>query len=146
MNRFQLTASTLALTVSSVALGATSTASAAGEIGPPATYGLQGDPGVSKFEGIGVSPNGSTFYVSEVTGGELHRGDVRSGEMTEWQPEGADGRFTARGITPMPRGGSTSQVGRTASAPAGRISGCMPPTALSSPHYGPVWTTPSSTT
>ena len=99
MNRFQLTASTLALTVSSVALGATSTASAAGEIGPPATYQLQGDPGGSKFEGIGVSPNGSTFYVSEVTGGELHRGDVRSGEMTEWQPEGADGRFTARGIT-----------------------------------------------
>jgi hypothetical protein len=74
MNRFQLTASTLAVTVTSVALGASSTASAASALGRPATYQLQGDPGGSKFEGIGVSANGATFYVSEVTGGELHRG------------------------------------------------------------------------
>jgi sugar lactone lactonase YvrE len=99
MNRFQLTASALAVTVTSVALGASSTASAASDMARPATYQLQGDPGGSKFEGIGVSPNGGTFYVSEVTGGEMHRGDVRSGVTTEWKGEGADGRFTARGIT-----------------------------------------------
>lgn len=67
--------------------------------GRPDTYTLAGDPGGSKFEGIGVDATGSTFYVSEVTGGEIHRGDVRTGSTQEWKPEGADGRFTARGIT-----------------------------------------------
>ena len=103
MNRFQLTASALALTAASVAFSAATPASADGG-GRPTTYQLQGDPGGSKFEGIGVSPNGSTFYVSEVTGGELHRGDVRSGVTTEWKAEGADGRFTARGITTDAKG------------------------------------------
>jgi sugar lactone lactonase YvrE len=65
----------------------------------PATYVLSGDPGGSKFEGISVTRNQRTFYVSEVTGGEIHRGDVRTGATEEWLPEGADGRFTARGIT-----------------------------------------------
>ena len=32
-------------------------------------------------------------------GGDIHRGDVGSGATEEWMPEGADGRFTARGIT-----------------------------------------------
>lgn len=63
------------------------------------TYQLTGDEGGSKFEGIGVDRAGRTFYVSEVTGGEIHRGDVGSGATEEWMPEGADGRFTARGIT-----------------------------------------------
>lgn len=63
------------------------------------TYQLEGDEGGSKFEGIGLDRAGRTFYVSEVTGGEIHRGDVRSGTTQEWMPEGADGRFTARGIT-----------------------------------------------
>ena len=63
------------------------------------TYQLDGDDGGSKFEGIGADRAGRTFYVSEVTGGEIHRGDVRSGATEEWMPEGADGRFTARGIT-----------------------------------------------
>jgi hypothetical protein len=67
--------------------------------GRPATYVLSGDPGGSKFEGIGVTRNQRTFYVSEVTGGEIHRGDVATGVTEEWLPEGADGRFTARGIT-----------------------------------------------
>lgn len=67
--------------------------------GRPATYELSGDDGGSKFEGIGVDRHQRTFYVSEVTGGEIHRGDVRTGTTEEWMPEGADGRFTARGIT-----------------------------------------------
>ena len=65
----------------------------------PEVYELTGDGGGSKFEGIGVDRRQRTFYVSEVTGGEIHRGDVRTGETEEWMPEGADGRFTARGIT-----------------------------------------------
>ena len=65
----------------------------------PSTYPLQGDAGGSRFEGIGVDPAERTFYVSEVTGGEIHRGVVRSGRTEEWKPEGADGRTTARGIT-----------------------------------------------
>jgi hypothetical protein len=66
---------------------------------PAAVYQLHGDPGGSKFEGIGVDRRERTFYVSEVTGGEIHRGDVRTGATEEWLPEGADGRTTARGIT-----------------------------------------------
>ena len=68
----------------------------------PTTYVLHGDPGDpqgSKFEGIGVDRAQRTFYVSETTGGEIHRGDVRSGRTKVWLPEGADGRATARGIT-----------------------------------------------
>ena len=65
----------------------------------PEVYELTGDEGGSKFEGIGVDQGQRTFYVSEVTGGEIHRGNVRTGETEEWKPEGEDGRFTARGIT-----------------------------------------------
>ena len=63
------------------------------------TYEIDGDEGGSKFEGIGINRSGDTFYVSEVTGGEIHLGDVKEGTTQEWLPEGADGRFTARGIT-----------------------------------------------
>ncbi len=65
----------------------------------PDTYTLAGDAGGSKFEGIGVDRDAGTFHVSEVTGGEIHRGDTRAGTTEEWMPEGADGRLTARGIT-----------------------------------------------
>jgi sugar lactone lactonase YvrE len=65
----------------------------------PDTYTLEGDAAGSRFEGIGVDRRGRTFYVSEVTGGEIHRGDTRDAGATEWKPEGADGRTTARGIT-----------------------------------------------
>lgn len=76
------------------------TAQPASADGPrPDTYQLEGDEGGSRFEGIGVDRHERTFYVSEVTGGEIHRGDVRTGETTEWMRAGADGRFTARGIT-----------------------------------------------
>jgi sugar lactone lactonase YvrE len=65
----------------------------------PRTYSLSGDAGGSKFEGIGVDRRQKTFYVSETTGGEIHRGRVGRSQTREWKPEGADGRTTARGIT-----------------------------------------------
>jgi len=68
--------------------------------GRPDSYQLTGDPGGSKFEGIGVDKRAGTFYVSEVTGGEIHRGTARSPQTQEWLAgDGTDGRFTARGIT-----------------------------------------------
>lgn len=67
--------------------------------GRPDTYQLAGDPEGSKFEGIGADRRRGTFYVSEVTGGEIHRGTARSPRTEEWLPTGTDGRFTARGIT-----------------------------------------------
>jgi sugar lactone lactonase YvrE len=65
----------------------------------PSSYVLDGDPGGSKFEGIGVTRSQEMFYVSEVTGGEIHRGDVATGVTEVWKDEGVDGRNTARGIT-----------------------------------------------
>ncbi len=66
----------------------------------PATFELTGDPGGSKFEGIGTDERRGTFYVSEVTGGEIHRGTARTPRTQEWLAgDGTDGRFTARGIT-----------------------------------------------
>jgi sugar lactone lactonase YvrE len=94
-----LVPATTVLALALPALVATSPAAAGDDHGRPATYELVGDVGGSKFEGIGVDPRERTFYVSEVTGGEIHRGDVRSGRTEEWLPEGADGRTTARGIT-----------------------------------------------
>ena len=70
----------------------------------PRTYSLSGDAGGSKFEGIGVDRRQKTFYVSETTGGEIHRGRVGRSQTREWKPEGADGRTTARGITTDRRG------------------------------------------
>ena len=95
--------------IKTLVAGALTLAIAAGVAGPvdahngghgrPATYELTGDEGGSKFEGIGVDRRQQTFYVSEVTGGEIHRGNVGTVATEEWKPEGADGRFTARGIT-----------------------------------------------
>lgn len=70
----------------------------------PRTYELDGDAAGSKFEGIGVAPAQRRFCVSEVTGGEIHLGNVRTGDTREWLPEGADGRSTARGIAVDRRG------------------------------------------
>ncbi len=80
-------------------LGPVAPAAAGDPVDRPGTYRLQGDAGGSKFEGIGVDRHERTFYVSETTGGEIHRGDVRTGATAEWLPEGADGRTTARGVT-----------------------------------------------
>ena len=66
----------------------------------PTTYQLTGDEGGSKFEGIGADQRRGRFYVSEVTGGEIHRGAAGRAQTTEWLAgDGADGRDTARGIT-----------------------------------------------
>ncbi len=99
MRRPLVPATALALALPLI-LGSAPTAAASDDHpGRPSTYALQGDTGGSKFEGIGVDPAERTFYVSETTGGEIHRGDVRTGRTEEWLPEGADGRTTARGIT-----------------------------------------------
>jgi hypothetical protein len=67
------------------------------------TITLSGDPvaeGGSKFEGIGIDPRRGTLYVSETTGGEISRGNVRGSSTTPWlDGDGSDGRWTARGIT-----------------------------------------------
>ena len=97
MKRFALVAAAL-----SASCLLTVPATAADAHQRPTSYLLQGDPGDpqgSKFEGIGVDPTQRTFYVSETTGGEIHRGDVRTGRTEVWLPEGADGRATARGVT-----------------------------------------------
>ena len=69
----------------------------------PTSYELVGDtdsPVGSKFEGIGADERRGLFYVSEVTGGEIHRGSVRSSRTEEWLAgDGTDGRWTARGVT-----------------------------------------------
>lgn len=66
----------------------------------PDRYQLAGDAGGSKFEGIGADERRGLFYVSEVTGGEIHRGVSGSAQAAEWLTgDGTDGRFTARGIT-----------------------------------------------
>lgn len=79
---------------------ASASAAAEGTSGRPASHSLTGDEGGSKFEGIGVDTRRGTFYVSEVTGGEIHRGTATEAATEEWLGgAGTDGRFTARGIT-----------------------------------------------
>ncbi|MGW1339449.1 SMP-30/gluconolactonase/LRE family protein [Kribbella sp. NPDC002412] len=86
------------LALSAALLGAgVATASASAQ---PASYELPGDAGGSKYEGIGYDVRTQRFYVSETTGGEIHRGDLRSAAATEWlRGDGTDGRWTARGVT-----------------------------------------------
>lgn len=79
-----------------------STAQAHGGDRPrPASYLLTGNEQTgSKFEGIGVDQRRGRFYVSEVTGGAIHRGSAQRRQTSVWLPgNGTDGRFTARGIT-----------------------------------------------
>lgn len=78
----------------------TASTAKAGEPARPSTYQLPGDPDGSKFEGIGADERRGLFYVSETTGGEIHRGSAQDEHAREWlSGDGADGRFTARGIT-----------------------------------------------
>ena len=95
-------------TITTLLVGTTSLGLVFGSAGPasadrggrPGTYQLTGDQGGSKFEGIGVDQRRGLFYVSEVTGGEIHRGTAGSPRTKEWlSGDGTDGRFTARGIT-----------------------------------------------
>jgi len=67
----------------------------------PAAYQLFGDPGGSQFEGIAVAPHRDAFYVTEVTGGEIHLGDVDKARTDVWLDEDdalEAGRRTAVGI------------------------------------------------
>lgn len=80
-------------------IGTTAAMAAPNDNGRVTTYHLQGDQGVSKFEGIGVDQRSGAFYVSEVTGGEIHRGYVGQQDAEVWKDGGVDGRYTARGIT-----------------------------------------------
>jgi sugar lactone lactonase YvrE len=75
--------------------------------GLPATYPLAGDPAGSQFEGIAVASNRETFYVSEVTGGEIHRGESDERRTTVWlDAEDAveAGRHRAVGLATDSRG------------------------------------------
>ena len=92
----------------------------------PTLYTLSGDAGGSTFEGIDVTRRG-TFYVSEVTGGELHRGQVDEEGTEVWEDADdarADGRTTAVGIATdrhgrvyVAGGGNRSAPGAAAGAP-----------------------------
>jgi len=67
---------------------------------PPLSYALTGDPGGSTFEGIGTDQRSGVFYVSEVSGGEIHRGTLDKPATAEWLAgDGTDGRYTAVGVT-----------------------------------------------
>ncbi len=106
MNRATPFTRTILATVAAGILGATAgatTPASADAGGRPATYVLDGDansPVGSKFEGIGADERRGLFYVSEVTGGEIHRGSVRAAGTEQWiAGDGTDGRYTARGIT-----------------------------------------------
>ena len=93
----------LAIAAVVAALCATGAAPAPAHPARPTTYRLSGDATSavgSKFEGIGADERRGLFYVSEVTGGEIHRGAVGSAETEKWiAGDGTDGRFTARGVT-----------------------------------------------
>lgn len=94
---------TVALTALAVGLTGSVLAAPAHADPPPGVYHLVGDPdavGGSKFEGIGVDRATDTFYVTETTGGEIHRGTTSTAQTAVWlEGDGVDGRFTARGIT-----------------------------------------------
>jgi sugar lactone lactonase YvrE len=120
MKRFARTAAALACTLP-LTLAVTD-AGARERPSLPRTYLLHGDPGDpagSKFEGIGVSPDRKRFYVSEVTGGEIHRGKVRCARTRVWLKEGSYGRVTARGITTDRRGRVYIAGGPNSSQPGG---------------------------
>ncbi|MGY1828281.1 SMP-30/gluconolactonase/LRE family protein [Blastococcus sp. SYSU DS0541] len=95
--------------------------------GQPVTYALSGDPEGSQFEGIAVAGKGRAFYVTETTGGELHRGRLDHPRTDVWLDEDdalADGRRVAVGIATDRRervyvagGDNRTQDGAPADAP-----------------------------
>lgn len=105
MKRHHVISNSLLLATAATTLGlaATATTASADEGGRPASYLLEGDatsPVGSKFEGIGADERRGLFYVSEVTGGEIHKGSARDAQTAQWiAGDGTDGRYTARGIT-----------------------------------------------
>ena len=67
----------------------------------PGQYTLFGDRDGSTFEGIDVVEDGRTFYVTETTGGEIHRGRLDDSRTEVWLDEDdalEDGRRAAVGI------------------------------------------------
>ena len=93
----------VAILAAATAVLATAPAAAAHQHGGgSSTISLPGDPNApgSKFEGIGLDERTGTFYVSETTGGEISRGNIRQDAARPWLGgDGTDGRWTARGIT-----------------------------------------------
>jgi sugar lactone lactonase YvrE len=93
----------------------------------PATFTLFGDPDGSQFEGIDVASDHRTFYVTETTGGEVHRGRVDDPRTEVWLDEDdalAAGRTTAVGIATdrsgrvhIAGGGNRNEEGAPADAP-----------------------------
>ncbi|MGY2067045.1 SMP-30/gluconolactonase/LRE family protein [Blastococcus sp. SYSU DS0619] len=93
----------------------------------PGAYRLLGDRGGSQFEGIDVVEDGRTFYVTETTGGEIHRGRLDHRTTRVWLDEDdalRDGRRTAVGIATDRRdrvfvagGDNRTQDGAPADAP-----------------------------
>jgi sugar lactone lactonase YvrE len=98
------TAAALLLLTSLLLALATPVAADARDLGGrdlPATFTLFGDPGGSQFEGLDVAKDRRTLYVTETTGGEIHRGRVDDSRTDVWLDEDealADGRRTAVGI------------------------------------------------
>src|SRR3954447_23401612 len=79
----------------------------------PAAFTLSGDPGGSQFEGIAVAPGREVFYVTETTGGEIHRGDIDNARTQVWIDQDdalRDGRLAAAGIA-TDRGGRVYVAG-----------------------------------
>jgi sugar lactone lactonase YvrE len=93
----------------------------------PGTFRLSGDRGGSQFEGIAVACDGRTFYVTETTGGEIHRGRVDDSRTDVWLDEDDaldDDRRTAVGIATdesgrvfVAGGDNRTEVGSPADAP-----------------------------
>ncbi len=133
MKRNHLISSSLlaATAVATFGLSATTVTASADAGGRPASYLLQGDavdaanPAVPKFEGIGADERRGLFYVSEVTGGEIHKGSVRQADTEQWIAGERRRRplHRARHHRGPPRATCTSPAARTASAPAAPTSG-----------------------
>jgi sugar lactone lactonase YvrE len=86
----------------------------------PATYLLNCDPDGSQFEGIAVTRDEKTFYVSEVTGGEIHRGEVDEERTEVWldaDDADEDGRCAAVGLATDYRNGVYVAGGDDATQP-----------------------------
>jgi len=100
MNRRTLAATALPAAALALAAAFAIPSAEASVFHRPTAYQLTGDEGGSKFEGIGADQIRGRFYVSEVTGGEIHRGFSGKAQTQQWiAGDGTDGRYTARGIT-----------------------------------------------
>jgi sugar lactone lactonase YvrE len=89
----------------------------------PATYTLFGDPGGSQFEGIAAGPGRVKFYVSEVTGGEIHRGTADRQRTVVWIDQAAafrDRRQAAVGLATDEQGRLFVAGGDNRSVPGSR--------------------------